>query len=87
MSMDKTFVLKSETGLHARPATNFVRFISELPASIYLIHKDFIADAKSIMAILSLGLAKGETFTMRVESHDPEIMKSIELYLKDHNLI
>lgn len=85
--MDKTFVLRSETGLHARPATNFVRFVSALPINVYLVYKDFVADAKSIMAILSLGMPKGESFTIRIESDDPKYMDQIETYLKDYFLI
>jgi phosphocarrier protein HPr len=85
--MDKTFVLKSETGLHARPATNFVRFVSAMPVSVYLVYKDFVADAKSIMAILSLGMPKGGSFIIRVESNDPKYMNQIETYLISHLLV
>lgn len=85
--MTKTFKLKSESGLHARPATNFVRFISALPVDVYLIYKDFKADAKSIMAILSLGMPTNETFSILVESNDPKYMESIEAYLKSHFII
>jgi phosphocarrier protein HPr len=85
--MDKTFILKSQTGLHARPATNFVRFVSALPVPVYLVYKEFVADAKSIMAILSLGMPKGDSFIIRVESSDPKYMKQIETYLIDHLLV
>jgi phosphocarrier protein HPr len=85
--MDKTFILKSETGFHARPATNFVRFVSALPVNIYVVHKNFVADAKSIMAILSLGMPKGDSFIIRVESDNPVFMHQIESYLKDHLMI
>ncbi|MBU1141950.1 MAG: HPr family phosphocarrier protein [Firmicutes bacterium] len=85
--MEKKFVLTAENGLHARPATNFVRFMSSIPASVYLVHKDFVADAKSIMAIMSLGLSKGSSFTMRVESENPIYLKQIEDYLKENLMI
>ncbi len=85
--MDKTFVLKSESGFHARPATNFVRFVSALPVSVYVIHKGFVADAKSIMAILSLGMPKGDSFSIRVESDNPIYMDKIETYLKEHLMV
>jgi phosphocarrier protein HPr len=85
--MDKTFILKSQTGLHARPATNFVRFVSALPVNVYLVYKEFVADAKSIMAILSLGMPKGESFIIRIDSSDPKYMNQIETYLVEHLLI
>lgn len=85
--MEKKFVLTAENGLHARPATNFVRFMSSIPANVYLIHKEFVADAKSIMAIMSLGLSKGSSFTMRVESENPIYLKQIEDYLKENQMI
>lgn len=85
--MEKLYVLKAENGLHARPATNFVRFMSTLPTNVYLIHKDFVADAKSIMAIMSMGLSKGATFKIRVESENEEILTEIEDYLTENELI
>ncbi len=85
--MEKEFVLISEQGLHARPATNFVKYISSLPFSVYLIYKDFVADAKSIMAIMSIGLSKDSTFKIRVESDNPEHLKQVEQYLKENHLI
>ncbi|MBU1141158.1 MAG: HPr family phosphocarrier protein [Firmicutes bacterium] len=85
--MEKEYVLKAEQGLHARPATNFVRFISSLPFTVYLIYKEFIADAKSIMAIMSVGLSKDSHFKIRIESENPEHLKQIEQYLKENHLI
>ncbi len=85
--MEKTFKLTSETGLHARPATNFVRYISSLPIDVFLIYKDFVADAKSIMAIMSLGLAKDDVFTIRVADDQQAYLLDIESYMKEHQLI
>jgi phosphocarrier protein HPr len=85
--MEKTFILKAENGLHARPATNFVKFVSTLSANVYLIDKGFVADAKSIMAILSLGLSKGTEFIIRVEPDDEEILNKVENYLKEKEMI
>lgn len=85
--MEKEFVLKAEQGLHARPATNFVRFMSSLPFTTYLIYKDFVADAKSIMAIMSVGMSKDSVFKIKIESEDGEHMKQIEQYLKENHLI
>ncbi|HAX02895.1 MAG: hypothetical protein A2Y45_05640 [Tenericutes bacterium GWC2_34_14] len=85
--MERTYVLTSETGLHARPATNFVKFIASLPVEVHLIHKNFTADAKSIMAIMSLGLAKGEVFRLRVADEHQAYLDKIEDYMRLNQLI
>ncbi len=85
--MEKEFVLKAEQGLHARPATNFVRYMASLPFTVYLIYKEFVADAKSIMAIMSVGLSKDSVFKIRIESDNPEHMKQVEQYLMENHLI
>lgn len=85
--MERTFVLTSETGLHARPATNFVKFMQSLPIDILLIHKNFSADAKSIMAIMSLGLAKGERFKISVRDEEASYLDKIENYMRLNHLI
>lgn len=85
--LEKTYTLVSESGLHARPATNFVRFMSTLPSSVYIIHKDFVADAKSIMAVMSMGLSKGATFKIRVDSDQVSVLNDVEQYLKVNHLI
>ena len=85
--MERTYTLISETGLHARPATNFVMFIASLPVEVHLIHRDFIADAKSIMAIMSLGLAKGEVFKIRVRDDHEAYLDQIENYMRINQLI
>lgn len=85
--MERTFVLTSETGLHARPATNFVKFMQSLPGEVLLIHKNFTADAKSIMAIMSLGLAKGESFKIYVRDEDASYLDQIESYMRLNYLI
>ncbi|MBN2299605.1 MAG: HPr family phosphocarrier protein [Acholeplasmataceae bacterium] len=85
--MEKEYILIAEQGLHARPATNFVRFISSLPYSVYLIYKDFVADAKSIMAIMSIGLSKDSVFKIRIESENPDHLKQVDQYLKENHLV
>ena len=57
--MEKTVVLKNETGLHARPAGIFVKAASQFASKIQIRAKDQTINAKSIMNILSLGLETG----------------------------
>ncbi|MBK5243068.1 HPr family phosphocarrier protein [Clostridium sp.] len=50
----------NEQGLHARPASVFVKTANKFKSTISILHGDDVANAKSIINIMSLGLSKGE---------------------------
>ena len=83
--MERNFVLTAPHGLHARPAANFVRFASTLPEKITIKFNNIEADAKSIMAVLSLAVPAKAEFAIAAES--VESLDKIEAYLKENNLI
>jgi len=62
--------LQNETGLHARPASLFVKEASKFSSDITIVkdHKEY--NAKSIMGILSMGAGKGTTITIQAEGND-----------------
>lgn len=64
--------IKNETGLHARPASRFVKKAQEFEADITVDNSKESANAKSIMEIMSLGAAQGTTVTIRTEGKDEE---------------
>lgn len=57
-------ILTNEDGLHARPAAEFVRLASTFSERVFVNGKD----AKSLLAIMSLGLLKGATAEITAES-------------------
>jgi len=62
----------NETGLHARPASEFVSYAKSFKGNkISLVKDGKVVNAKSILHLLSLSLKKGDQFTIRVEG-DPE---------------
>ncbi len=63
-------VLKLETGLHARPASELVRVASKFTSDIKLIKNGEEYNAKSIMGLLSIGAGKGAIFTIIAEGID-----------------
>ncbi|CAK7012796.1 MAG: Phosphocarrier protein HPr [Peptostreptococcus russellii] len=71
--MKKEVTIINETGLHARPASMFVKKASEFKSSVELIHEDEKVNAKSIMGIMKLGLAKGTTVTIETNGEDEEL--------------
>ena len=71
--MEKTVVIKNATGLHARPAGMFVKKAAEFKSTVEVVAKDKTVNAKSIMGIMSLGLAQGEELKLVVNGEDEEV--------------
>lgn len=57
-------------GLHARAAAKVVSVASRYSARIRIIKEGREVDAKSIMALLMLGAARGTSLLVRVEGDD-----------------
>lgn len=62
--------LKSETGLHARPASMFVKEASKYESEINIVKEDQKYNAKSIMGILSMGAGKGDSLLIEAQGED-----------------
>jgi PTS hybrid protein len=62
----RTATLVNEDGLHARPAAEFVKLAATFPARVTVNGRD----ARSLLAILSLGLTKGATLEIATEEPD-----------------
>lgn len=56
--------IPNRAGLHARPATKIVQIASVYPCETQLCYKGEIANAKSIMGIIALGITYNETVTL-----------------------
>ncbi len=68
----RSFIVISETGIHARPATELVikadQFLSEI-----MLHADTRSiNMKSIMGLMSLGMYAGQKFVMTISGPDEE---------------
>jgi len=77
MEIRKRIVVKNPEGLHARPATELVKALSEVSSEVYIVYKGMKANAKSILNILSLGVDPGAEVEVIVNGEDAE--KAIEL--------
>ena len=67
-----TVTLQHPTGLHARPAALFVQTASRFRSQIEVQANGKTVNAKSMMAILSLGARQGTALTLRAEGEDAE---------------
>lgn len=53
---EREFVIKNKTGLHARPASLFVKIANNFNADINMFFNDKKYNAKSIISVLSAGV-------------------------------
>ena len=64
--------VKNEVGLHARPATYFIQKANEFKSGIWVEKEERRVNAKSLLGVLSLGIAKGTTITLIADGSDQE---------------
>ena len=83
----KKVTINIETGLEARPVAQLVQVASQFESKIYIEVEDKKVNAKSIMGMMSLGLAAGEEVSIIAEGEDEEkAIESIEKYLNNEEL-
>lgn len=74
--------IKIPTGLEARPVALLVQVASKYESNIYVECEDKKVNAKSIMGMMSLGIAAGEEVTVIANGSDEEeAINNIEQYL------
>ena len=66
-------VITNASGLHARPATFFIQKANCYKSSIWVEKDDRKVNAKSLLGVLSLGIAKGMTVNLIAEGQDEEM--------------
>lgn len=65
---ERTVVIASRVGLHARPAAVFVKAAAEQPAPVTIRKGDGVpVDASSILAVMTLGAEQGDEVTIAAE--------------------
>ncbi len=64
--------ITNETGLHARPASEFVKLASEQSCDVFVEKDGKKVTAKSILGVLSLAISKGSTVTIHTDGKDEE---------------
>lgn len=81
----KKITIKIPNGLDARPAALLVQVASQYESSIYIECEEKKINAKSIMGMMSLGLAAGEEVVVSANGSDEEAaVKHIEEYLSSN---
>ncbi|WP_096202763.1 phosphocarrier protein HPr [Bacillus sp. FJAT-45350] len=81
---EKTFKITSETGIHARPATQLVNKASQYSSNLFLEYKGKSVNLKSIMGVMSLGIGQGSEVTIKAEGDDADrALQAIEEVVKE----
>ena len=62
--------ITNNIGLHERPATFFIQKANSYKSSIWVEKEDRKVNAKSLLGVLSLGIAKGMTVTLIADGSD-----------------
>lgn len=80
--IQKSIQIKLEEGLEARPVAMLVQVASQFESTVYINSEDRKVNAKSIMGMMSLGLASGEQVTVVAEGSDENsAVEEIEKFL------
>ena len=84
--IEKTYEIKAEEGLHARPASMLAKIAMKFKCDLGM-HLEGVTNKiyqpKSILSIMSLGASSGDRVTFTADGEDEEAaMNSIELLIE-----
>lgn len=83
-----TYIVKSQEGIHARPASNLVRAAAKSKGKVDIIYNGKQVTLKSMLMVLSLGIPHGAEFSIVIDGdHEETIKNSLENILNEEQLI
>ncbi len=83
----RDFIVTDERGIHARPATELVIAADQYISEIKVTTNNLTIDMKSIMGLMSLGMYKGQKFTLIIHGDDQEeAMRKISSLLEENRM-
>ncbi|KQL49604.1 PTS sugar transporter subunit IIA [Brevibacillus choshinensis] len=68
--MEKQVTILNKSGLHARPASEFVKLAARFKSEITILVGTKVANAKSIINVLSLAATMGTVLTLKAVGPD-----------------
>jgi len=69
-TVENEFAVRSELGLHARPAGQFVALASRFHSEISVSREDEWVDGRSVLSLLSLAASSGSCLRIRATGPD-----------------
>lgn len=80
--LERKVVVALQQGLHARPASQFVKSASSFESDIRIGKGENLVNAKSIINVLTLAVAEGEEVVLIAEGPDEQQgIEALERYL------
>ncbi len=83
------FTVTNLKGLHARPATELIRFIANFKSQVTFSYQDLHVSGKSLLGLLMLAVSCGSQVSVKAEGEDAEeLIKAVvdlalnEFYVK-----
>jgi phosphocarrier protein len=71
-ALESEFTIRSELGLHARPAGQFVTIAGRFECSLEVCRGDECVDGRSILSLLSLAAGPGTVLRLRADGPDAQ---------------
>ncbi len=81
------YTVTAEAGIHARPAGLLVKKAASFKSDIKILHEQrgSEADLKRLMAVMALGVKKGDRIVLSVDGEDEEeAADALEAFLKEN---
>ncbi|MBF1040484.1 MAG: HPr family phosphocarrier protein [Lachnospiraceae bacterium] len=81
------YTVTAEAGIHARPAGLLVKKAASFKSDIKILHEQrgSEADLKRLMAVMALGVKKGDSIVLSVDGEDEEeAADALEAFLKEN---
>lgn len=79
------YVIRDPEGIHARPAGLLIQEVKKYDCTVMLENKGKKADAKRLLAVMSLAAKCGETLTVTVEGADEEnVANAVKTFLENN---
>ena len=79
------YTVKDELGIHVRPAGLLVKEIQKFESDVTIEKNGKIASGRKLMALMGLGVKRGETITVTVEGSDEDAAASaVETFLTEN---
>ncbi len=85
--MEKKAIVKSETGIHARPALTVVKEASKFKSEVLIVKDGNEYNAKSIVAIMCMAAVKNDEIIIKTTGVDEEAAAVAMVKLIEEGLV
>ncbi|NLA52670.1 MAG: HPr family phosphocarrier protein [Alcaligenaceae bacterium] len=83
MVYEKNVTVQNENGLHARPASLFVKEANKYQSEIMVVFDGKEVQAKSILGVMNLGAKKGSSIVLKAWGDDaPAAVEELALFIE-----